>query len=222
MNTGSYWTPATKPAREQQDRDSSSFRLPDKPVQTRALDQPGHFPGLGLGDRRHSRDLHQVALLASLPRRGRGTSACGHGLADRGCITRRSTRTVTVFCILLLTTRPVSCAGLRQRAVASASFSAAFAFSFMMVRTRAMSRLHLLQLAGVGEAAAWRPACAGRTAPAAAPSSSFCSSSPFLPRNSLGFIGSFSLSAQHALHDDGAERQLGRGERERLLAPAAR
>src|SRR5436190_2674070 len=50
-------------------------------------------------------------------------------------------------------------------------------------------------------------------------SSSFCRSAGSLLRNSLGFIG---LSSEHPLHDDGAERQLGRGELEGLLGKLVR
>src|SRR5579859_1975446 len=50
-------------------------------------------------------------------------------------------------------------------------------------------------------------------------SSSFCRSTGSLLRNSLGFMD---LSSEHPLHDDGAEGQLGCGERERLLREIVR
>src|SRR5262249_43267657 len=94
------------------------------------------------------------------------------------------------------------------------SFGAHFvAFSFMMVRTRAMSRftfLSWLVLASCCVATCMRRPNWARSSP----SSSFCRSSPLFSLSSLGVIGSVS---QHALRDDGAERQLRRGERERLL-----
>src|SRR6476646_8114053 len=93
-------------------------------------------------------------------------------------------------------------------------FGAHFAaFSFMMVRTRAMSRFTFLSWLVL--ASCWVATCMRRPNCARSnPSSSFCRSSPLFSLSSFGFICSVS---QHALRDDGAERQLGRGERERLL-----
>src|SRR3954465_12934926 len=50
-------------------------------------------------------------------------------------------------------------------------------------------------------------------------SSSFCRSVGSLLRNSLGFM---SLSSEHPLYDDRAERQLGGGEGEGLLGEGGR
>src|SRR5690242_17922716 len=50
-------------------------------------------------------------------------------------------------------------------------------------------------------------------------SSSFCRSTGSLLRNSLGFM---SVSSEHPLHDDGAERQLGSGQGKRLLREIVR
>src|SRR6185503_18651293 len=90
------------------------------------------------------------------------------------------------------------------------------AFSFMMVRTRAMSRRTFFSWLVLESC--WVATCMRRPNWArSSDSSSFFSSSACLPRSSLAFISDVSLLSQHALHDDGAERQLGRGERKRLL-----
>src|SRR4051812_40434763 len=112
---------------------------------------------------------------------------------------------------------------LRGRRIAGHSlFAHLGAFSLMMVRTRAMSRFTFFNWLVLPSC--WVATCMRRPNWArSSPSSSFCSSSPFLPRSSLGFIVDPSLfrfvsvSAQHALDHDGAERQLRRGKRERLL-----
>src|ERR1044071_7937964 len=179
---------------------------------------------------------------------------------------RRSTWTVTVFCILSLTPRAqaplLELVGLDVRVVllrarddlphhrvahpalhldgngllhlvahhpadelalvldgGRCRFGAHFAaFSFMMVRTRAMSRftfLSWLVLASCCVATCMRRPNWARSSP----SSSFCRSSPLFSLSSLGFIGSM---PQHAQRDDGAERQLRRGERERFLGERLR
>src|SRR6185503_3003588 len=61
------------------------------------------------------------------------------------------------------------------------------ALSFMTVRTRAMSRLPFFSWLVLDSC--WVASCMRRPNCALSrPSSSFCSSSPFLPRSSLGFI----------------------------------
>src|SRR5262245_10814972 len=85
-----------------------------------------------------------------------------------------------------------------------------------MVRTRAMSRLTFFSWLVFDSC--WVASCMRRPNCArSSSSSSFCSPAPSFARSSLGFIGASLLLSQHALHDDGAERQLGRGERECLL-----
>src|SRR5688572_10522346 len=91
-------------------------------LRTGALGHLGDLPGLGARDRAALLDHHLVAHLGVV------ASSCAWYFLVRlttlpmvGCMTWRSTRTVTVLSILSLTTRPVS-----WRALAAGAFAVSF------------------------------------------------------------------------------------------------
>src|SRR6185503_2310489 len=86
-----------------------------------------------------------------------------------GSLTRRSTRTVTVFCILSLTTRPTS-----LRWFFTTSVCSVISRPFLSSRCAPARCCAWSSSAGwCWKAAGWRAACAGRTAPAAGPRAPF-------------------------------------------------
>src|SRR5688572_10499447 len=135
-------------------------------------------------------------------------------LPIRGSRTRRSTRTVTVFCILSLTTRPIRCFGVLRISCASLTWLLIWPPFPSSRCARARCRASPSLAGWCWKAAASRPACAGRTAPAGGPRAPSAG-----PRRSFPAIHSLSWesASEHALRDDGAERELRRGESERLL-----
>src|SRR5687767_13962717 len=125
-----------------------------------------------------------------------------------GSRTRRSTRTVTVFCILSLTTRPIRCFGVLRISFASLTWLLIWPPSSSSRCARARCHASPASTGWCWKVAASRPACAGAPrAPSAGPRR------PFPAIHSL----SWESASEHALRDDGAERELHRGESERLL-----